>query len=155
VRPPLYLDDEGNILPAPRTELTPRRVVENDGADPVDIARESIDVVAIAARLQRNALALRDESGDPPMTSQEIRAAEILLNKRMAPPAQQIDVNARVEVVEKRALLDDITALLSAPGADTSVLGRPMPSARARPAADETLARVDGRGPEGWEPDTR
>jgi hypothetical protein len=155
VRSPLYIDNEGNIVDAPAV-IAPGRTLNQDGtdADPVDTARQTIDVIAIKDRLQRNALAML-EPGELPMTNQEINAARILLDKRMPAAVQQIDINARVEVTEKRAILDDLVALLSAPGADTSVLGRPMPIRQARPTPDEQLARADGRGPEDWTPDTR
>jgi hypothetical protein len=125
-----------------------------EGEDPVDAARETIDVLAIKDKLQRNALSAY-LPGEKPLTNTEIQAAKILIDKRMPAAVQQIDINARVEVTEKRALLDDIVALLSSPGADTSVLGRSMPVRRAAPPIEQRLAREDGAGPEGWEPDTR
>lgn len=131
---------------APDEPLPPARrpaTLEPDGSltDPIERARESIDVMGLVDRLQGCAM------GDVTMTMAEIRAAETLLNRLMAAAVQRVDIRATVEVRDKRQAIDSMVEALLRPGAvgrtgdGRAVLNLPATVTEAR------LARADGRGP--------
>lgn len=121
----------------------PAATLEPDGSlsDPIERARESIDVMGLVTRLQ--ACALDGQT----MTMTEIRAAETLLNRLMAAAVQRVDIRATVEVRDKRQAIDSMVEALLRPGAvgrtgdGKAVLNLPATVTEAR------LARADGRGP--------
>ena len=112
-----------------------------DPVDAVQAARESIDVQALVARLQRCGL------GQEPMTMPEIRAAETLINRLMAAAASQVNVQQTIEVRDRRREIDALVEVLLQPGAvqrtdEGAALVRLEPEPR-----DSSAARADGAGP--------
>lgn len=133
---------------SPRKPLT----LTQDGqpVDAVDASRELIDAALLEVTDRMIAFAL-GRKGAVAMTSQELRAAEILLNKRLPAAATQVNVAQTIEVRDKRREIDAMVEALLSPGAvQRSPTGAPLLNLPAI-VSEARTARADGAGPPaGW-----
>jgi hypothetical protein len=131
-------------------EVAPRKPVtltpSGELADAVEASRELIDAALLEVTDRMIAFAL-GRPGAMPMTSQELRAAEILLNKRLPAAATQVNVAQTIEVRDKRREIDAMVEALLSPGAvQRSPTGAPLLNLPAV-VSEARTARPDGAGP--------